>query len=299
MRTILVPTDFSANADKALNYAVEVAKKAKAKIVLMHACDLFETPFNDRLSLKKKFNRQITKEANEKLSAYCKSITETEKISILKKVYNGLVSDTIVYAAKANKADIIIMGTLGSAGVKEKILGSKTASVISRTEVPVLAIPLLAEWKTPEHILFAIRSLNEGRKDLVKSLIDIAELFSARITIAKFFAHFPGQPHKQLAIERAGNSYIKSIRTWSPSTTLSFVHPEGHRLEKSIGKYITQNNVDILAMITHKRNLINSIFHRSMTKKMSYHSAVPLLVLPSLPAKKKTVAKKLSRETIA
>ena len=38
METILVPTDFSRNAENALKYAVDLAKKEGAKIILMHAC---------------------------------------------------------------------------------------------------------------------------------------------------------------------------------------------------------------------------------------------------------------------
>jgi nucleotide-binding universal stress UspA family protein len=281
MKTILVPTDFSPNADKALNFAVHIARKTKAKIILVHACDLLELTFKDNLWLKKQYNQQIISEANDKLVAYCQSIQKAEKVTIRKKLYHGLVTDTIIYAAKTNKADLIIMGTLGSANVKEKIFGSKTASVIGRAAIPVLAIPLLSEWKVPEHILLTIKSFNEGREEQVRPLLDLAEVFGARITIAKFIDHRLHAPHKQLAIEKAGNQYIKKVRSYSPDVKLCFVHPAGHRLEKNIDDFIAKNKVDMLGMITHRRNFLNSIFHRSMTRKMSYHVAIPLLALPA------------------
>ncbi len=281
MKTILVPTDFSPNADKALDFAVQIAKKAKAKIILVHACDLLELTFKDNLWLKKEYNQKIVKEANEKLSLYCKTITAVEKITIRKKLYYGLITDTILHAATANKADLVIIGTLGNASVKGKILGSKTAGVISRATVPVLAVPLLSDWKVPGNILFTINSFSEGRKELVRPLLDLAELFHASVTVVKFSESATRTPHKYMTIERAGNSYVKKINAFSPGTQVKFVHLEGHRFDKSIEKYITKNKIDVLVMISHKRNFLKSLFHRSMTKKMAYHVSVPLLALPA------------------
>jgi nucleotide-binding universal stress UspA family protein len=281
MRIILVPTDFSPNADKALNYAVEVAKKAKAKIILMHACDLLELTFKDNLWLKREYNKNIINEANKKLMMYCESIKRSEKVTIQKKLYHGLVTDTIIHASIANKADLVIMGTLGNAGTKEKILGSKTAAVIRNAGVPVLAIPLLSEWKTPKKLLFAINSFSEGREERVRPLLDVAAMFTSAVTVIKFSDPAVYAPHKYKSTERAGNSYVKKINELLPGTPATFVHMEGHNFEKSIEKYIRQNKIDMVAMISHKRNFVSSLFHRSMTKRMAYHSSVPLLILPA------------------
>ena len=281
MKTILVPTDFSPNADKALNFAVQIAKKSKAKIVLAHACDLLELTFKDNLWLKKEYNRTVIKEANEKLSAYCASIKETEKVSIRKKIYYGLITDTILHAVVANKADLIIMGTLGSAGIKEKIVGSKTAGVMRKATVPVLAIPLLSEWKPPGQILLAIDRFSEGQTERVRPLFDLATLFNAVVSVVKFSDTADRVAYKYMTIQRAGNSYVKKINLLLPGAPAIFVHLEGRRFDKSIEKYIEKNKIDMLVMISHKRNFIKSLFHRSMTKKMAYHSSIPLLAIPA------------------
>ena len=39
MKKILVPTDFSNNALKAVGYASEIAKKSKASVILMHVIE--------------------------------------------------------------------------------------------------------------------------------------------------------------------------------------------------------------------------------------------------------------------
>ena len=72
-------------------------------------------------------------------------IRKEEMVAIQTKLYKGFVTDTILNAVQLHSPDLIVMGTLGSAGGKERILGSKTAGVIGKTNVPVLVIPLLSE----------------------------------------------------------------------------------------------------------------------------------------------------------
>lgn len=281
MKKILVPTDFSANADKALDFAVQIAKNTKARIVLIHACDLLELTFKDNLALKKEYNRKIILEAKGKLSLHKKSIEETEKVLLQTRLYEGLVTDTIVYAAKVNKADMMVMGTLGSAGVKEKIFGSKTAGVIGKIDIPVLIVPLLSEWSIPKNILLAINNFKEGTEKVIAPVFELAELFKAGVHILKFTDADTSSAVDYLANERSGMNYIKRLQTTFKTIPVGFVHLDGHKFEKTIEKYIIANKVDVVAMITHKRSFAKSLFKRSMTKKMSYHINIPLLALPS------------------
>ena len=252
----------------------------KAKIILVHACDLLELTFKDNLALKKEFNRAVIKEATEKLSLCKKSIAATEGILVQTKLYEGLVTETILHAAKIHKASLIVMGTLGSAAAKEKILGSKTAAVIGKTVIPVLVIPLLSEWKTPKNILLAIHNFKEAGKDMVSPVFDLTSLFNATLHLAKFTDMDTASSADYLADKKGlaasagklGEKYQTAIKT---------VHLDGHRFEKTIEKYIRDKGIDITAMITHRRAFLKSIFKRSMTKKMSYHTAIPLLAIPA------------------
>ncbi len=44
--------------------------------------------------------------------------------------------------------------------------------------------------------------------------------------------------------------------------------------------YITENNVDILVMVTHKRDFLERIFNPGITRRMSYQTKIPLLAIP-------------------
>ncbi len=282
MKKIIVPTDFSLNATKALDFAVRIAKQAKAKIILVHACDLLELTFKDYAALKKEFNLKVIKEANEKLALYKKSIEATEKLVVQIKLYEGLVTDTILHAAKIHKADMIIMGTLGTAGTREKIFGSKTAGVIGKSTIPVLAVPLLSEWKPPENILLAINNFKEGTKDIVNPVFELSALFKSAVHIATVTDAGKTKPVDFLPNQRALNAYTKQLQGQYKKTVITAAGLDGQQFGKTIEKYITAHNIDMVAMVTHRHSFVKSIFKRSMTKKMSYHTSIPLLAIPAL-----------------
>jgi len=83
MKKILVPTDFSDYAGKALQYAVQVAKKMDAEIVLLHVFDLLKYPFADKKNLVKEYNETKMVELNAALQRLREGIEDKEiKIKI-------------------------------------------------------------------------------------------------------------------------------------------------------------------------------------------------------------------------
>ena len=112
MKTIVVPTDFSPNATKALDFAVQIAKQASAKLIIIHACDLLDIVFKDHIKREEEYNKKIMDEATTSLHLLKESIAETEHLVVETQLYKGLVQDTILFAARENNADLIVMGTL-------------------------------------------------------------------------------------------------------------------------------------------------------------------------------------------
>src|SRR5436190_19202634 len=111
MKTILVPTDFSKDADNALRYAVEIAREAKAGIILMHA---FETPvlFGEAALLTIQMNyASLHDAALRSLKKYHDKIGSVAKgVKIELVLQQGLASARIAEIAMEKKADLIVMG---------------------------------------------------------------------------------------------------------------------------------------------------------------------------------------------
>ena len=156
MQKILVPTDFSDNATKATDYAVALAEKTNAEIILLNVTTLLNSTFSSRRALIKEYNNTRVAGIRDQLKELQQSIAaNSDKVKLTIKLYEGDVQDSILQCAKDENVDLIIMGTQGASGLKKIFIGSITAGIIGNTTVPVLAIPKKAEWKKLENILFA------------------------------------------------------------------------------------------------------------------------------------------------
>ena len=289
MKKILVPTDFSPEANKALDVAVQIAKQAKAEIILIHACDLLNTTFKDNQAIYKEYNQAIIDKANKRLSFSKKSVEDPD-ISVNIKLYNGNITNTILQASEEHQADIIIMGSLSEARLKEKIFGCKTADIIGRTNIPVLAVPLL-EWAIPEKILMTVNNFEE-QPDITNLVFELAVLFNATVHIIMFNEADPDKHIDYLERKKTVSAYIEKLKATYKSTDIKHTYLYGQTFQETIEEFIHEQGIDIVAMVTHKRTFMESIFNRSMTKKMFYNTQIPLLIIPAVNKKssfKKTI----------
>lgn len=266
MKKILVPTDFSANAEKALNFAVQIAKKSGAEILLIHAV---ETLMDD----------EGFGQTREKLDVLARSIQAAEMVEVSTRVFSDSSVNSVINAVYENKPDLVIMGTNGSSGLKEVIYGSRTAAVIGRSPVPVLAIPLLAEWKVPKKIMLAVNKFNVPDK-LLKPVITLAKLYGSALQVTVFTDTDDDYVEDFQLHEAKIADFRDGLKERYPDTEIHAVHLAGRHFRESLQGWIDKEMIDIIVMITHRRTLIGSIFNSSMTKKMSYHTNIPLLAIP-------------------
>src|ERR1051325_5785119 len=130
MKTILVPVDFSKCSIAALDYAVNIAKKAKASIHLLNVVGIpsyyfvndpyIVTSYNG-LSLEKIY-KNLRERSEKKLHRIASNL---DALPVTAKVINGQnIHEEILKYSEDIYADIIIMGSHGSSGIKGIIFGS-------------------------------------------------------------------------------------------------------------------------------------------------------------------------------
>lgn len=266
MKKILVPTDFSDNATKAVNYAVQVAKAAKAELILIHA-------------LESSHPAQEKVDAEERLSIAARSIEESESVKVSTAVFADSSVNSILNSIASYQADLVVMGTMGNTGFNEKVFGSRTAGIIGKSPVPVVAVPLLSDWKVPKKILLAINKFNMPDK-LLKPVIELASLFNASLQTTIFTDTDDDYVEDYGVHEENIASFRDQLKEKYPNLEIHAVHLAGEHFRQSLQNWIDKNDIDVLVMLTHHRTLIGSLFNSSMTKKMSYHTNIPLLAIP-------------------
>lgn len=274
MKKILFPTDFSEVANNAFIHALEIAKIIKGEILLLHTFELpvIENQFTpdsyfsiyDSIQLAQfdAFKLQIPKlrELAEK--------RHLENIKLSHKLVEGDLIFNIKKTIEEEKIDFVVMGTAGSTGWEAFFIGSNAGAVVSAVDVPVLSVPIEAKFEKIKTIGFTTRFRDKDKKPL-KQVLKIAKKANAVV--------------KCLYVKTSKSDVSQeTINQWEEDfkdEPIEFTTLNSDLVKENIIDFCTHKSIDILAMITHKRNFFSELFSPSLTKKFSDISVVPILAM--------------------
>lgn len=143
VNTILVPTDFSADADKALSTAADLAKAfGGAKVVVLHAYQVdipIASPMAGGYSLPAGFYEELRAQSSARVDEAVGKLSEggVEATGVVLQEPAALA---VVDQAEKLSADLIVMGTRGHTGLKHIVLGSIAERVIRTAPCAVLTV---------------------------------------------------------------------------------------------------------------------------------------------------------------
>lgn len=279
MQKILVPTDFSDNALKAITYASEIAQKSGAVVCLLHAIEPTINMVNPQADL---YRDEVVQEKSEQLQLSQKVVTDNYPgIKIDIELSRGAIIPSILDFAEREKMDLIVMGTTGASGLKEIFIGSVAAGVIGKTKIPVLAIPACYEMEEPDTILLTTNQFEKNKKILDK-VIAISKLFSAVVHVV-VFKNIDGDKNAEFIYnEEQLNHYLKFLKETFPGVIFRAELLEGKNFEINIDLYCNKNGIDLIAMITYPKSVLEKVLRKSVTKKMAFHSTIPILAIPAI-----------------
>jgi universal stress protein A len=146
---ILVPTDFSRNADQALRFAVPLARQLGGKITLLHAIDLqVNSGMLSAIPVINAMNKSANEDAAHRLDKLARTTVPAELLE--KRVVRFAPPHVgIPAAARELKMDLIVISTQGRTGLQHVLLGSTAARVVRHASCPVLTVRPAAGAKVP------------------------------------------------------------------------------------------------------------------------------------------------------
>lgn len=268
---ILIPTDFSDVAENALNYALNVAEKSGASLHILHVkqVPIMDATYPaDTYQLYAAEMEELEEDNMKKLEASLLGKTAVKHTFFSTM---GFVADEVVSHAEEHGIDLIIMGTTGASGIAELLVGSNAASVIGKAVVPVLVIPPGHSYKNINHILYST-DFNEPEFPAVSRMMYFAELYDARVSVL----HVKTESDKYFNSE---NNFFARNKEQFEKHEVNIINVAEGDVSENIDKYVDELNIDMLVMAKHNRSFFDRLFHRSLSKKMAYHSKVPLLVV--------------------
>jgi nucleotide-binding universal stress UspA family protein len=142
-KNIVVAIDGSKESDRAVEVAVELAGRIASKITFLHVVSVPE--FGETKILDDKLTKKIQDalvETGKKITSKAARASQAAGVAASEKIAIGYPATTILTEAGELGADLIVMGSKGTAGVRRMLVGSTAEKVIRWSSIPVLVIKM-------------------------------------------------------------------------------------------------------------------------------------------------------------
>jgi nucleotide-binding universal stress UspA family protein len=272
MKTIIVPTDFSAVSINAMNYALNMAKDLKARVIIFNA---FQIPVAfSEVPVVTVSMEEMQHTSEEKLATLKKDVEHVTsgEIEINTVSRLGDVVEELADLCDAENPFAVVMGTKGAGKIERLLIGSNTLSAIKRLHAPVMIIPPGATYKKIKKIGFACDFTKVRETTPVNEITDLLNTFGATLDVLNVDykeKHFSGdittestELHSLLAHLNPSYHYINSIN-----------------VEEGINSFSDANNIDLLLTIPKKHTVIENIFAKSHSNALILHAHIPIVAI--------------------
>ena len=270
MKIFLVPTDFSPHAKKALLFALDLALRTGARILVTH---VYPKPkaFLGTPTIDKEVVRQ---QAVQRMQAFLEEATTDAYLSVpldfmLKE---GDIILRLGQLIDQNNVSLVVMGTQGAHSQMEKFLGTNTEALAKLGLCPVIAVPEQASLAPVQHIVYS-SSMEHDEISAMHQLLQIKYVFKARLTILHV--------NSEDQLDLLDDAELKAnLRRQFPEEDFRFDSIEEEDVPAGITAYIKTHPTDLLAFTMLHRDFWERIFLDSVTVKLLQSLQLPMLVLP-------------------
>lgn len=273
MKTILVPTDFSSNAETALHFAILLAKKLKAKILLAHAYQLSTASAAAPHNLLADEIVESKLKAERSMKALCVHIDHAEGVPYEYFLEVGNNLDVLLQIIKEKGVGLVVMGTRGNNKLSSAIFGSTTSSLMAKANCPILALP---EGLRFDKGIRKITYASDYRMNdivAIQKIVEIAEVFHAQINVL----HISGDEIDAEKEVSMMSDFMKKVTNVVDYNNISFQLLHGNDVEEKLEQYMAEDSTDMMVMATHNRGIMDRLFGNSITKEVVMETTIPLL----------------------
>jgi nucleotide-binding universal stress UspA family protein len=274
MKKVLVPTDFSTNAKAGIRFALQWSAQENIELVFIHVLHILRASrWTNSYFIKYAEQEELL--CNEKFEKHIDSMLKkftgkTPKYS--KVIINGISPDLSImdYCRKHTDIDYVCISTRG-AGKVERIFGTNTGSLITRSEVPVVAIPKNYRVSKIQKVMYA--SDFKNYEEELTQVVNFTKPLKASLEVLHF--SWPNETDidikKLEAAAKTKHQYKVNIlfeNNKALNSTLTNIRNQVSLKKPSVLVMFTQQN----------RSFFQKIFQPSKTEQLSFQLKVPMLI---------------------
>jgi nucleotide-binding universal stress UspA family protein len=275
MKKILYPTDFSETAENAFIFALQIADHLGASITTLHA---FNKPDVSQINLPGMLNEVYESIDLDAFESYEDEIPILRDIATDNGYYHvpmvhvleeGAPVSAILRTANKDKIDLIVMGATGASGVEAFFFGTVSGKVLEKAHCPVIVVPDSAEF--------------DGLINHIGIATNFSEHDAVLIEAVRQFQKFIGGHLHVIHINTSNDTDTEERMTaffapWKNDKNMTCECIDHANVNDGLEEAMEKLNIDLLAILSHRRTWFDELFEVNRAKELSYSSSIPLLV---------------------
>jgi len=273
MKKILVPTDFSEQAGNALEVAHNIAKKAGAELTVLHVVEdttVASVHYTGDLDLPNMDDKLFVVRMIEKAKGDLADLeSKYSDVNLKTQLRIGSPYHNIKDYINDENFDFVVMGTKGSSGLKEFLIGSNAEKVVRHVKCPVLTIHDKVENFDFKNIVYAT-GLEEDDSCL-RIVKDFEKVYGSKVHLVR--VNTPNNFESDNVALPALEEYGKKCGFADYDVHVYNENSE----EEGIIYFADYIKADMIAMATHGRTGIAHLITGSIAEDVVNHAKRPVL----------------------
>jgi nucleotide-binding universal stress UspA family protein len=273
MKKILVPIDFSEESLNAFDLAIQIGRKTGTEVFALHVLEGHnEQHFNVTGEMDLSGSQadniyfiELFRKTKKKLTDLIEKI-EYNDISLFGLIKTGNIYKRISEIITDEHIDLVVMGSKGSSGIKELLLGSNAEKVIRHVQCPVLTVKEKTDLSSVKKMAFAT-DLSDVQIFLVEKLKKFVKVLDLELVLLKINTHHHLPPDKaeihQQLFEYAHKFHLEDADLQ--------VYDDDY-IEEGVVRFAEEEHLDIIALGTHGRTGMAHIIAGSVAENIANHA---------------------------
>lgn len=282
MKTVLIPIDFSAHAHNTAHFGLELAQRIHARVVLLHVVQpsppvpAFSIPVVELSAWNDTLHEQMTstlQHFQEKLGEY-QHKHGLSSVPVTARLVVGQPVDGILEIAQTERANFVVMGTVGASNAWDKLVGSVTSAVAQRADRPLWIIPNAVKLDAIQQITY-FADMEGNELSCLNQVMNLGQRLRAALEVVHV-ASSPDEKREDLFLDAIVDSFED---TYAPER-ITFNHLTAESLTQGIESYVRTHRPDAIVLAHRDRDFIEDLFHPSLIRYLSLTTKRPMLVIP-------------------
>jgi nucleotide-binding universal stress UspA family protein len=288
IQRILCPVDFYPASERAVSYAVKLAKNYESQLILLHVvAPILPHAYEFPMDLKNVV-KALTEESTRRLQRLSKR-AKAAKVPVECFVRTGGIHREIKKIVSSAKIDFVVMGTHGRRGIERWVLGSVAEQLMRSIKAPLLTIGKTKKAEMAPPVIRRIlvtTDFSEGTSEAMAYAFSIAQECQAQISILHVIGDIGADTsgeYREILITELGDQLAKLIpdeaRMWCDVKT----RVETGLPFQVILRILEKENIDLLVMNVHRKRHRNHSLLDSTAERVVRAAPCPVLMIPHRP----------------